>query len=223
MGSYVLGNMLLPGIGGAIGGLLGGYVGGMVDQQLFVGTAKQTIYGARMQDLRVQSSGYGSVIPMLYGKGRLAANVIWMRGFDEEVRTDTQTVGGGGKGAGGDCGESQTTTTVSYHYYADLAVGLCAGPIAAVRRAFADCNVLEGDKVSEMRVYRGDESQAPDPLIQAVEGADRTPAYRGLAYVALQRLYITPFGNRLPNLTGFRASRVGPRFQMLFKIGRHGT
>ena len=52
-----------------------------------------------------------------------------------------------------------------------------------------------------MRVYRGDETQAPDPLIQAVEGADRTPAYRGLAYVVLQRLYITPFGNRLPNLT----------------------
>ena len=201
VGGYVLGNMLLPGIGGAIGGLLGGYVGGMVDQQLFGGTAKQTVYGARMQDLRVQSSSYGSVIPTLYGKGRLAANVIWMRGFDEEVRTETQTVGGGGKGGGGGGGSSQTTTTVSYHYYADLAVGLCAGPIAAVRCAFADGNALEGDKVSEMRVYHGDEAQAPDPLIQAVEGVDRTPAYRGLAYVVLQRLYITPFGSRLPNLT----------------------
>ena len=70
-----------------------------------------------------------------------------------------------------------------------------------MRRAFADGNALEGDKVSEMRVYRGDETQAPDPFIQAVEGADRTPAYRGLAYVVLQRLYITPFGHRLPNLT----------------------
>lgn len=186
VGGYVLGNMLLPGIGGAVGGMLGGYVGGMVDQQLFGGTAKQTVYGPRMQDLRVQSSSYASVIPTLYGKGRLAANVIWMRGFDEEVRTETQTVGsgsGGGKGGGGGGGGSHTTTTVT------------------VRRAFADGNVLEGDKVSEMRVYRGDETQAPDPLIQAVEGADRTPAYRGLAYVVLQRLYITPFGNRLPNLT----------------------
>jgi hypothetical protein len=133
-----------------------------------------------------------------------------MRGFDEEVRTETQTVGsgggggkgGGGKGGGGGGGGgSQTTTTVSYHYYADLAVGLCAGPITAVRRAFADGNVLEGDKVSEMRVYRGDGTQAPDPLIQAVAAIDRTPAYRGLAYVVLQPLYITPFGNRLPNFT----------------------
>ncbi len=95
-------------------------------------------------------------------------------------------MGGGGKGGGGG-GAGQTTTTVSYHYYADLAVGLCAGPIAAVRRAFADGNVLEGDKISEMRVHRGDETQVPDPLIQAVEGVDRTPAYRGLAYVASPR------------------------------------
>ena len=57
------------------------------------------------------------------------------------------------------------------------------------------------DKVGEMRVYLGDAAQSPDPLIQAVEGTDRTPAYRGLAYVVMEQLYITPFGNRLPNLT----------------------
>ena len=94
-----------------------------------------------------------------------------------------------------------TVTNVSYHYYADVAVGLCAGPIAAVNRVFADGNAFEDDKVGDMRVYLGDETQEPDPLIQAVEGADRTPAYRGLAYVVMEQLYITPFGNRLPNLT----------------------
>jgi hypothetical protein len=137
VGGYVLGNLLLPGIGGAIGGTLGGYVGGIVDQQLFGSdTPDQTVYGARLQDLRVQSSSYGSVIPSLYGKGRLASNIIWMRGFDEEVRTETQTVGGGGKGGGG--GGAQTTTTVSYHYHCDIAAALCGGPIQAVQRVFAD-------------------------------------------------------------------------------------
>jgi hypothetical protein len=121
-----------------------------------------------------------------------------MRGFDEEVRTDTQTVGGGGKGGGSG---GQTVTNVTYHYYADVAVGLCAGPIAAVRRVFADGNAFEADKVGDMRVYLGNETQAPDPLIQAIEGVARTPAYRGLAYVMMERLSITPFGNRLPNLT----------------------
>ncbi|MDC7789664.1 hypothetical protein PQJ75_08970 [Rhodoplanes sp. TEM] len=50
VGGDALGTMLLSGIGGAIGGMLGGHVGGMVDQQLFGGTAKQTVDGARMRD-----------------------------------------------------------------------------------------------------------------------------------------------------------------------------
>ncbi len=200
VGGYVLGNLLLPGIGGAIGGAVGAYVGGIVDQQLFGSdTPDQTVYGARLQDLRVQSSSYGSVIPVLYGRGRLASNIIWMRGFDEEVRTETQTVGGGGKGGSG--GGGQTTTNVSYHYYCDVAVALCAGPIQAVPRVFADGNAFDPAHVGEMRVHAGDEAQMPDPLIQAVEGADRTPAYRGLAYVVMERLYITPYGNRLPQLS----------------------
>lgn len=199
IGGYVLGNLLLPGIGGAIGGALGGYVGGMVDQQLFgSGTPDQTIYGARLQDLRVQSSSYGSVIPALYGKGRLSSNIIWMRGFEEETRTTTETVGGGGKGGGGG---STTTTTVEYHYYCDVAVGLCQGPIASVPRAFADGNALDPTHVSDMRVYTGSSSQGPDPLIQAVEGVANTPAYRGLAYVVLEHFHITPYGNRLPQLS----------------------
>ncbi len=90
---------------------------------------------------------------------------------------------------------------MSYHYYCDLAVGLCAGPIASAQRVFADGNAFDPGHVGAMRVHTGDEAQMPDPLIQAVEGVDRTPAYRGLAYVVLERLYITPYGNRLPQLT----------------------
>ncbi len=36
------------------------------------------------------------MISVLYGKGPLAANVIWMRGFDEEVRSETSALGGSG-------------------------------------------------------------------------------------------------------------------------------
>ena len=89
---------------------------------------------------------------MLYGKGRLASNIIWMRGFDEEVRTETQTVGGGGKGGSG--GGGQTTTNVTYHYYCDVAVGLCAGPIQAVPRVFADGNAFDPAHVRDARARR---------------------------------------------------------------------
>ncbi|MCB1501359.1 MAG: hypothetical protein KDK07_16500 [Bauldia sp.] len=199
IGGMVLGNLLLPGLGSALGGVLGSYVGGIVDQQLFgPETANSTIHGPRMQDLRVQSSGYGAVIPRVYGKARVSGNVIWMRGFHEETRSQSEEVGGGGKGGGGD---SQTVKTVSYHYYADLAVGLCEGPIDDVTRIWADSHALDDNKYADLRVYRGTNGQSPDPLIQAVKGVNKTPAYRGLAYVVLEKLYITPFGNRLPNLT----------------------
>lgn len=198
VGGMVLGNLILPGLGSAIGGVLGAYVGGIVDQQLFGGSPQQTVYGPRLQDLRVHSSSYGAVIPKAFGKARLGGNVLWMRGFREEVRTSTTTVGGGGKGGGGG---GTTVQNVSYHYYADVAIGLCRGPIQAINRIWADGNAWEDENAGEVRLYTGTANQNPDPLIQAVEGADRTPAYRGLAYAVFADLYITPFGNRLPQLT----------------------
>jgi hypothetical protein len=193
----VIGNLLLPGLGAAIGGAIGAYVGGMVDSQLFGKTQNNVVTGPRLQDLRVQSSGYGSVIPRVYGKARLSGNVIWMRGFDEETRTETQTVGGGGKGSGG--GGRQRTTTVTYVYFCDVAVALCEGPIMGIGKMFADGNAIGSDHYAARRVYLGDATQSADPLIAATEGL--APAYRGLAYVVLERFAITPFGNRLPNFS----------------------
>ncbi len=51
-----------------------------------------------------------------------------------------------------------------------------------------------------MRVYRGTRSQPGDPLIAAKRGADKAPAYRGLAYVVFERLPLDDFGNRIPLL-----------------------
>ncbi|GHC46234.1 phage host specificity protein [Gemmobacter tilapiae] len=41
----------------------------------------------------------------------------------------------------------------------------------------------------------------PDPKIEAVEGAGNAPAYRGLAYVMIEDLDLTPFGNRVPQFS----------------------
>ena len=56
-----------------------------------------------------------------------------------------------------------------------------------------------GHRVAYSRVYLGDATQSADPLIAATEAL--APAYRGLAYVVLERFAITPFGNRLPNFS----------------------
>ena len=85
------------------------------------------------------------------------------------------------KGGGG-----QKTVRTTYAYFANLAVGLCEGEIALVRRIWADGTELDRTAVT-CRVHVGAADQAPDPLIVAKEGAD-APAYRGLAYVVFEGL-----------------------------------
>ena len=51
------------------------------------------------------------------------------------------------------------------------------------------------------RLYTGTETQQPDSLIIAKEGADAAPAYRGLAYIVFERMPLEAYGNRLPQLS----------------------
>lgn len=207
------GGALGQAVGGAfgqgLGALFGATIGGILDQQLFgPQTGRQTREEGKVTDVRLSGSAYGLARPNVYGRGRIPANIIWARGIREEVRTTTETVGGGGKGGGGG---SQTVITTSYRYYADVALGLGEGPLTSVYRIWVDGQPIDSDDVDEIRIYYGDEAQGPDPLIQAVEGADRTPAFRGTAYVVLENLYLTAYGNRFPNfeIEVFRGSPAG--------------
>lgn len=79
-----------------------------------------------------------------------------MRGFDEEVRTETQTVRGCGNGGGGGV-RVQMATDVSYRLLLRHSRRLCAGPIRAVSRVFADGDAFA--HVGEMRVHADGEAQ----------------------------------------------------------------
>ena len=52
-----------------------------------------------------------------------------------------------------------------------------------------------------MRIYTGEEDQDADTLIAEIEGAELSPAYRGLAYVVFEDLDLSEFFNRIPALT----------------------
>ena len=132
------------------------------------------------------------MIPRLYGRMRLGGNIIWATDFREETRT---TIQGGGKGGGG-----PKVTTTEYLYSASFAVALCEGPITGIGRVWADGKALDMTGVT-WRWYPGDELQTPDPFISAKMGLSATPAYRGTAYVVLEELDLTPFGNRLPQIS----------------------
>jgi len=177
-------------IGGPFGAQLGGLIGGAIDRQLLFKPGARE--GARLADLRVQTSSYGTTIPQLFGAIRVAGCVIWATDLVEHRATQS-----GGKG--------QPSTT-AYSYTASFAVALSSRPILQVGRIWADGQLLRGAagdfKVrTGFRLHTGDEDQAIDPLIAAIEGADRAPAHRGLAYAVFEDLELASFGNRLPQLS----------------------
>lgn len=169
-------------IGGPIGGIIGTTLGGVIDSSLFAGGGR----GARQSNLAVQSAAYGEPIAIVTGRLRVAGNLLWSSGIAEAT--------GGGKGGS------------TYSYSSSFAVGLTGRTIAGVGRIWADGKLIraaDGSFVSPvtMRLYLGDETQQPDPLIAAFEGVDGAPAYRGIAYAVFEDMPLGDYGNRIPNLT----------------------
>ena len=183
-------------IGAAIGSTLGSYVGSHIDHAVF--SPRVRTEGPRLGDLSVQASSYGQPIPRIFGpENRISGNLIWSSGL-VETKSTTKS---GGKGA-----PKPKTETTSYTYHVDAAFALCRGPIAGVKRIWADGKLFRDEAgvqkhASALRIYTGTESQMPDPTMQAALGADNCPAHRGLAYIVFERLELADFGNRIPNFT----------------------
>ena len=82
--------------------------------------------------LRVQTSSYGQVIPILYGQNRIAGRLIWAGDFAAIPHTSTTKVGGKGLGSGGGNAISNTT----YTYQTAVAMALCQGPIQNIHNVW---------------------------------------------------------------------------------------
>lgn len=200
-----VGGALFGPVGAIAGRVVGALAGNLLDHALLdsTGTGRaRNVEGPRLSDLDVMASTEGAPIARVYGRARLAGQVIWATQLEEVVTTTVQSGGGGGggKGMGGSGGGSQTTTTTTtYSYFANFAVSLCEGPIGRVGRVWADGKLLDLAGLN-VRFYTGTEEQSADPLIVAKQGVGNAPAYRGLAYVVFERLALEPFSNRIPQL-----------------------
>ena len=195
-------------VGGPTGAAWGFQLGGLAGSALFP-TDLGTVNGPRLNDLSVQSSAVGAPIPLVYGTYAVSGNVIWSSGIIESVSRRRQ----GGKGG-------PTQTVREYSYSANVAVGLCEGPIRGISRIWADAKLiydarpqLDGETTEDydarvqanaelldaMEVYLGTEDQLADPTIESFEGAGNVSAFRGLAYVVFSDFELADYGNRVPN------------------------
>jgi hypothetical protein len=180
--------------GAQAGFMIGSAVGGLFEPP-------QRVQGPRLEDLKVQSSSYGGMIPIYYGAMRGAGNLIW----STDIR-ETETTESAGKG-----GPSVETT--NYTYSVDCAIAICEGEIAGIEKIWANGKLIynvgpdaDADTIAashefatSFTVYNGTTTQLPDPTIEADKGVGNVPAYRGTAYVVFENLQLADYGNRIPN------------------------
>jgi len=206
IGGAALGSVI-PGIGANAGWIIGSIVGTLLFPP---SVADSTREGPRLGDLTVTSSAYGQPIPISFGTIRMAGNMIWSTGIEEQKTSSSQKTGGkGGLGA--------TQTTVTYEYFATFALGFAEGEQEDVLRMWVDGKLIydktgTSDDIQKVDLnftfYPGSETQLPDSLIEADIGENQTPAFRGLNYIVFDRLPLKDFGNRIPNITAEITSRA---------------
>ena len=197
-----LGGAFLPSIGplsgAVIGRAAGAIAGRYIDQSLFAASGQpRVLEGPRLKDLEVTTSTEGKPIIRAYGRVRVAGEMIWATKFEEDVITRRQSSGGSSGGKGGGSSSGSTVTSKEYRYYANFAIALAEGPINRIGRVWANGNDLNLADFNH-RIYKGNETQTPDSLIEAKEGTGNAPAYRGLAYIVFERMPLARFGNRIP-------------------------
>ncbi|MGO4907138.1 glycoside hydrolase/phage tail family protein [Pseudorhodobacter sp. W20_MBD10_FR17] len=174
--------------GAVIGRAIGATLGRVIDQRL-LGSGSEAVETGRVDRFRIAGASEGAAVPQIYGRMRTAGHIIWATRFEESSTTQSS----GGKGA-------PKSSVTRYTYTVSFAVALCEGEISTIGRVWADGAEIDPDTIN-LRVYRGTEDQQPDPKIAAVEGAANAPSYRGIAYVVIEDLDLSSYGNRVPQMT----------------------
>ena len=161
-----------------------------INQSLF-GEDKFTS-GKKLSSLFIQSSAYGDAINVVYGKSRVAGNIIWAKPLKEVIKNQSTNTGGGKSGA--------KSTRSTYSYFATFAIAICEGEINNILQIWADSKLINlSDYTLSFRIYKGSQTQMPDSVMRAENGIDKTPGYRGLAYIVIEEMALEEFGNRIPN------------------------
>ncbi|KKL70229.1 hypothetical protein LCGC14_2107000, partial [marine sediment metagenome] len=179
------------------------------------------INGPRLSELKVSDSTYGRGISWFYGTGPTGGTVFWAEEIIERRRKKTQTSKGG-----------TTTVEITYYYSANFAIKLGRGPVEKVLKIFADNKLIldftsttgpvtsskyiadrKGPfKEGTIRIYLGDESQNPDPLIESKLGVGKTSANRGDVYIVFDNMPLGDFGNRIPVITAIVSTSTTDAF-----------
>jgi hypothetical protein len=124
--------------------------------------------------LQVQTSTSTLPIPIVWGRNKIAPNLIWFANFQAVPGGSGKGIGGkGGVLGGGGAGNS-------YTYTADLIMGLCEGPIAGIGYLWKDLGIYVPLELG-IGIFSGTTPQVVWPYLQAMYPYNAL-AYQGTAF-----------------------------------------
>lgn len=130
----------------------------------------------RILSLQVQQSSQGLTLPVVYGRARVAGNLIWYGDFTTiETKTTTRQ---GGKGGGGVQQED-----ISYTYEAAVMMALCEGEIQGVGRIWRDKEKFESLSQLRLNLAKGGDEQPTWTHLQQPKHQAQAINYSGTAYI----------------------------------------
>ncbi|QGR02345.1 hypothetical protein EDL79_01455 [Ehrlichia ruminantium] len=156
---------------------------------------------SKINSLKVQTSTYGKMIPIIYGTMRIAGNIIWMDKIKETIHQNITIKQTPHKA-------TEHLNSTQHQYHVSLAIAISTGYVKEISKIWADSQLLDLSTLT-YRFYQGTEDQEPDPLISKI--TNNTPAYRGIAYVVIENFPLTDYKNHIPNFT-FEVTAYPPNY-----------
>lgn len=167
--------------------------------------ASQKIEGPRVTDLKGTTADYGTQLAYFKGIRRMECPCFFAEDI-KEVKKKRKTKGG---------------KYNDYTYFGTFAVVIADHLIENVTRIWFDRHLVydatgvgpysifalqdDYELPNAMRIYKGTEDQMPDPrmlaTIEAKDGVDTCPAYRGVAYIMFEDIPLEKLGNRFPQVS----------------------
>lgn len=151
-----------------------------------MGGKSSTITSAeeRILSLQVQQSSQGLTLPVIYGRTRVAGNLIWYGDFVTiEHKTTTRQ---GGKGGGG-----VTQEDIKYTYEAAVMLALCEGEIQGVGRIWREKEKFDSLAQLRLTLMRGGDEQPLWTHLQQAKHQDQALNYSGTAYLCSPNYELT--------------------------------
>ena len=151
-----------------------------------MGGKSSTITSAeeRILSLQVQQSSQGLTLPVIYGRTRVAGNLIWYGDFVTiENKTTTRQ---GGKGGGG-----VKQVDIAYTYEAAVMLALCEGEIQGVGRIWRDKEKFDSLAQLRLTLMRGGDEQPLWTHLAQAKHQSQALNYSGTAYLCSPNYELT--------------------------------